>query len=65
MTIFESHYFTTIPALKGKELNPPPFGWVRGGRKPEIFRMTPDEFKNNVINLQDDLINSGQQRCET
>ncbi len=33
--------------------------------KPEIFRMTPDEFKNNVINLQDDLINSGQQRCET
>jgi transposase InsO family protein len=26
--------------------------------KPELFKITPDEFKNNILNLQDDLINS-------
>jgi transposase InsO family protein len=26
--------------------------------KPELFKITPDEFKKNILNLQDELINS-------
>jgi transposase InsO family protein len=33
--------------------------------KPELFKITPHEFKNNILNSQDDLINSTPQRCET
>ena len=28
--------------------------------KPEIFKITPEEFKNNILNLQSDLINLSQ-----
>ena len=28
--------------------------------KPEIFKITPEEFKNNILNLQSDLINLNQ-----
>jgi transposase InsO family protein len=30
------------------------------GLKPELFKLTPDEFKNNILNLQSDLINLHQ-----
>lgn len=33
--------------------------------KPEIFKETPNEFKIKLINLQNKLINSNQQPCET
>lgn len=33
--------------------------------KPEIFKMTPKEFMENIINSQSQLINLHQQPCET
>ncbi|MDO9155010.1 MAG: hypothetical protein Q7U47_15095, partial [Paludibacter sp.] len=33
--------------------------------KPEIFKITPIEFKNKVLSLNRNLVNAYQQRCET
>ncbi|MDO9154850.1 MAG: IS481 family transposase [Paludibacter sp.] len=33
--------------------------------KPEIFKITPQEFKNKVLSLTQNKVNSHQQRCET
>jgi hypothetical protein len=33
--------------------------------KPEIFLQKPDEFKNEIINLQTQIVDLHQQRCET
>ncbi|MFV0391897.1 MAG: hypothetical protein ACK5KP_08465, partial [Paludibacteraceae bacterium] len=33
--------------------------------KPEIFKMKPDDFKNKLLNLNLNVINSHQQPCET
>jgi len=33
--------------------------------EPELFKTTPNEFKNKILSLQSDLINFHQQPCET
>ena len=33
--------------------------------KPEIFKATPNEFENNLLNLRNKLVNLYQQPCET
>lgn len=33
--------------------------------KPEIFKITPNEFQNKILNLQSNIIIEHQQRCET
>ncbi len=47
-----------------RELNvKAPLGAVQNWHelKPELFKITSDEFKNNVLSLQDDLINYSVQ----
>ena len=33
--------------------------------KPELFKITPNEFKNKLLNLNNEIINFHQQPCET